>query len=125
MSTTAEPPPDGSASGSPEAEPAIPPRANLDAIDKEPTARQAIRLSILGFVILVATSFGVPIVAHYMPPPDATPSYNCAESRAQVIALVEAHPEITAPYGGPEEEQCDLNEVAQQARDAAKPKPTS
>jgi hypothetical protein len=62
-----------------------------------------------------------PLVAHYFPPPTAP--FDCVKSRVDAVDAALKYPAMNIPFSGAQQDQCQLNEVVQQAQEAAKLKP--
>jgi hypothetical protein len=56
-------------------------------------------------------------IPHWLPPKQ---QYDCVDARQKAISIAKEFPEVTKPYTGAEEDQCQLNDVVQQVSDAVK-----
>jgi hypothetical protein len=66
-------------------------------------------------VALITGIFHVEETQKLPPPPPAVVAItDCPAEQGGVITLIRDHPEIAPTYSGPVEDQCHLNEVAQQ-----------
>ncbi len=100
------------------------PAQRLSALEQQSDKASAVAVAVIGAVGLVVSAAVPGVIGHFWPPPSEP--FDCVKARVDAMDYAAKYPAaVGIPFSGEQQDQCQLNEVMQQVREAAKPTPAT